>query len=118
LTGRDVLDRLLRIAVHECGEEGPAAYDEDGFFLSLIAEGIKLEGGISLVVHTNDHLPPHVHVQRPGEKDIRLSLEDGSLLDDLPQGVSARKVRHMQQLAAEHGGILQAWWDKGPGRTQ
>ncbi|TDU84011.1 uncharacterized protein DUF4160 [Kribbella voronezhensis] len=118
LTGQDVLDRLSRMAVHEFGEEGPAAYDEDGFFLSLIAEGLKLEGGISLVVHMNDHQPPHVHVKRPGENDIRLGLADGSLLDDLPPGASARKIRHMQQLVAEHGALLQTWWDKGPGRQQ
>ena len=105
------------MAVYEFGEEGPAAYGADGSFLSLIANGIKLEGGISWIVHTNDHRPPRVQVKRPGTNDIRLSLEDGSLLDRWPPGVSARKVRQMQQLAAEHGALLQTWWDKGPGRT-
>lgn len=44
LTAEDVLARLTRIAVHEFGTEGPAAYDEDGFFLALTAEGLRVEG--------------------------------------------------------------------------
>lgn len=43
LSPRDVLDRLARIAIHEFGDEGPAGYDEDGFFVSLTAEGLRLE---------------------------------------------------------------------------
>lgn len=75
LTSYDVLARLTRIAVREFGTEGPAAYDEEGFFLALTTEGLRMECGATLRVHTNDHPPPHVHVERPGQVDIKINLE-------------------------------------------
>ncbi len=115
LTPDHVLDRLWRIAVHEFGVEGAAAYDEDGFFLSLTAEGLQLEGGVTLRVHTHDHPPPHVHVQRPGEIDVRINLESGELLGPVPAGVSAKKLRGLRAAVRESHDRLSNWWEKNHG---
>ncbi|MFD1848011.1 hypothetical protein [Arthrobacter flavus] len=40
ITPEHVWERLYRIAIGEFGVMGPAGYDEDGFFLSLTAEGL------------------------------------------------------------------------------
>ena len=103
------------MAVHEFGVEGPAASDEDGFFVSLTAEGLQLEGGVTLRVHTNDHPPPHVHVQRPGEPDIRINLESGDLLQPVPAGTSAKKLRKFQEVVQESHALLSSWWEKNYG---
>lgn len=112
LTSDHVLDRLRRIAVHEFGIEDPAAYDEDGFFLSLTAEGLHLEGGVTLRVNPRDHLPPHVHVQRPGEIDVRINLESGELLDPVPKGLSSKKLRGFRAAVLESHDLLSDWWEK------
>ncbi|GAB3141730.1 hypothetical protein GCM10027057_25770 [Marisediminicola antarctica] len=52
----------LYIPVHEFGHEGSAGFDSDGFFISLIAEGLKIDGGVTLRVFPNDHPPARLHV--------------------------------------------------------
>lgn len=59
------------------GEERAAGYDEDGFLASLTAEGIRMDSGETIRIHANDHPPPHVHVQRPVTRDIKINLETG-----------------------------------------
>jgi len=115
LTAEDVLARLTRIAVHEFGTEGPAAYDEDGFFLALTAEGLRVEGGVTLRVPTNDHPPPHVHVQRPGLADIKISLETGEPIEPVPTDASAKKLRGLQAAVRENRSQLVDWWEKNHG---
>lgn len=116
LTPDQVLDRLLRTAVHHFGDGGPASFDEDGFFLSLVADGLQVQGGVTLRVHTLDHPPPHVHVQRRGEEDIRINLETGELLDRPPAGVKSRQLRGFQAQVNKNFDTLGAWWEKSHGR--
>jgi len=52
----------LHIAVHELGHEGSAGFDSDGLFISLIAAGLKIDGGVTLRVFPNDHPPPRLNV--------------------------------------------------------
>ena len=115
LSSDDVVARMTRIAVHEFGEEGPAAYAEDGFFVSLTAEGLRVEGGVTLRVYANDHPPPHVHVQRPGAFDIKINLQTGELMEPLPVGVSMKKLRGFRDAVLESHEILGGWWEKNHG---
>lgn len=110
LTGNDVIERLYRMAIHQFGEEGQAGYDEQGFFISLTAAGLRLEGGVTIVVHTRDHPPPHVHLERKGEPDIKFDLATGDLLSDLPRGVKASALRRYQSLIFDNRQLLGGWW--------
>lgn len=117
LTPQDVLDRLTRILVSAFGVGGPAAYDEDGFFLSLTAEGVRPEGSITLHVNTNDHPPPHVHVLKPGMKGkLKIDLETGEFIGDVPRGLVG-KTRGIRRAVEENRTRLMSLWEKGPGRA-
>lgn len=115
LTPRDAVARLHRIAVHEFGREGAAGYDADGFVVSLTAEGLRLEGGVTLVINPHDHPPPHVHVKRPGETDIRINLETGDVLGALPRGVRSPQLRTFVAAVSESFDVLGRWWEKNHG---
>ena len=112
LTPDDVEARLHRIAVREFGELGPAGYDEEGFFTSLTAEGLRLEGGVTLFVHTNDHPPPHVHVRRRGHEDVKINLETGAVEGKLPSDVRQKQLNGFRSAVSESFGILGAWWER------
>lgn len=51
--------------------------------------------------------PPHVHVQFGGE-EVRINLQDGSLLDPAPKG-HARKVRRLYR---KHLEAIRAAWER------
>lgn len=107
-----VFSRLGNIAIREFGQEGPAAYDEDGFYLSLVAAGLEIAGGVRLVVHTNDHPPAHVHIEAksiPGLR-LRLRLDNAEPLDPIPDGW-AKKTRRIQLALRENHQLLSGWWE-------
>ena len=88
-------------------------FDEEGFLLSLVADGLKLEGGVTLQVYSNDHPPPHVHVlvrSQPRLK-LRIRLDNGEPMDD-PGSVRAKELRRFSELVVEHNKLLTAWWMK------
>jgi hypothetical protein len=116
LTRAQIEDRLHNIAVRDLGELGPAGYSADGFFTSLVADGIQVEGIGHFVVHSNDHDPPHVHVQPFGQNvDLRFSLETGELLDERPRGVKSKQVKNMTKALFDIHDELGAWWEKAQG---
>lgn len=114
LTRAHVEDRLHNIAVRDLGVLGPVGYDEDGFWMSLVADGVRKEGIGWFKVYPNDHDPPHVHVRPFGEDfDIRLSLETGEELDPRPRGLKSKQIKNMQKALVEMHDELGAWWAKG-----
>lgn len=116
LTRTDIERRLHNIAVLDFGELGSAGYDEDGFFTSLVADAIRVEGIGHFIVHPNDHNPPHVHVQPFGrDVDLRFSLETGDLLDERPPGVRSKHVKKMKKALLDIHAELGAWWEKAQG---
>lgn len=115
LTIDDAIERLRRIAVREFGQIGPVGYDEDGFITALVAEGVRIEGGVRLVVHTRDHQPPHVHVQRVDAPDVVVQLVTGEVLRE-PPGVRAKDLRGFQRAVMEiHQTELRGFWEKAHG---
>lgn len=115
LTVDDVLERLRRIAVHQFGKEGAAGYDDEGFLISLTAEGIRMDSGETIRIHANDHPPPHVHIQRPGKRDIKIDLETGDVIGELPRDVKAKQLRGFRATILENCDQLGAWWLKNHG---
>lgn len=115
LTFGDVVERLRRIAVHEFGEEGAAGYDDQGFLISLTAEGLRMDSGETIRVHANDHPPPHVHIQRPGKHDIKINLETGDAMGDLPRDVRTKQLKGFRAAINENFEQLGAWWEKNHG---
>jgi hypothetical protein len=67
-------------------------------------------GGYRIVVYSNDHRPPHVHVV--GEGHARLEL--GKTADDVrlteQDGVSPRDLRRIvREIIARHSECLAGW---------
>ena len=115
LSAKDILDRLERIAMHEFGEnqgEWPIAFDEDGWMTALIAEGLQMEGGVNLFICTRDHQPPHVHIKRRGEKDIKINLGTGKVEGSLPQGVRPKQLAKFGELVEEQHAVLSERWTR------
>lgn len=112
----DVEARLYRLAVRDLGVSASAGYDEDGFFLALVADGKDVEGIGRFIVYSNDHDPPHVHVKPYGsDVDLKFSLETGDLLGEQPRGVTSKQVKNMRAALREIHAELGAWWEKAQG---
>jgi hypothetical protein len=123
IEAEDVLSRIVQMALHEFGKnqnEWPMTFDDEGFIAVLTAEGIRLEGGLSIHVWPNDHPPPHVHILKQSESDssyIKINLATGALEGDLPDWANAKQLKKMQALVVKHHGQLAAWWEKNHGEA-
>ncbi|MFC8797315.1 DUF4160 domain-containing protein [Promicromonospora sp. NPDC057138] len=113
LTADDVLERIGRLVVHVSDMQGPAGYDDEGFFISLVADGLKLEGGVSLHVYPLDHDPPHVHVKRQGKSEFKIDLRSGDVIGDHPKDLSSRDLKQIKATVLECSTALNDWWNKG-----
>lgn len=103
---------------HALGNENPnAAFDEEGFFISLVAAG-KKHDGITLQVNTNDHNPPHCHVLVKGEpgKKLRIDLTTGEFMDDVPKKIKTQTKR-IKALFVENQDALSELWDSYQGNA-
>ena len=72
------------------------------------------EGGFRVVIHTHDHLPPHVHVQKEG-KDARVYLTPVALWDS---DLTDRQTRQAVALVRENREILLAKWNEIHGKNE
>jgi hypothetical protein len=118
LTPEHVMQRLKNIADHAFGNESVRGCDEDGFIISLTAEGLPIPGGVTLYVYANDHPPPHVHIKLRAHPnaEIRISLETGEFLDDAPRGLASKKLRGFQAAVRENHAVLASWWESYQGK--
>lgn len=111
ITADHVLDRFGRMLEHALGNGNPnAAFDEEGFFISLVAKGIK-QDGITLTVNTDDHNPPHCHVLVKGEpgKKLRIDLSTGEFMDDVPKKIQPQKKRIKAMFAKNQDALSEIW---------
>jgi hypothetical protein len=68
--------------------------------------------GFRIVIFTNDHSPPHVHVVGPGgEAKITLEGPDGLALDWVRGIAMADMRRIMQEVQRERRRLIEAWRD-------
>jgi hypothetical protein len=112
-TPEHVMGRLKNIADRAFDNQTVMGFDEDGFVVSLIAEGLPLPGGVTLYVYANDHPPPHVHITvraHPNAK-IRINLETGEYLDDAPRGLASKRLKGFQTAVRENHPLLASWWE-------
>ena len=120
VTAEHIAVRVAGMIQHAFGihEGDAAAYDADGFIVSLTAERLNLGNGVALVIHAGDHDPPHAHVVIPGLKLKRLTLNLAALEieQDLPSGWS-KKGRKTRREARDHIETLTSWWNKNRGPT-
>ncbi|RVW02432.1 DUF4160 domain-containing protein [Rhodococcus spongiicola] len=112
ITPEHVLQRLKNIADHIFENEVVAGFDSDGFLVALIAEGLRLQNGVTLIVRTNDHPPPHAHIKVRAypEADLKVDLTTGELSGNVPKGLSAKDIRGFQDLVGKHHDQLASWW--------
>ena len=113
LTPEHVIQRLKNIADHAFGNETVLGFDEDGFVISLTAEGLPLPGGVKLYIYPRDHPPPHAHIEIRSHPDIklRINLETSEFMDSAPSGLAGKKLRGMRKAVIENHGILSSWWE-------
>jgi hypothetical protein len=100
--------------------DGNAAYDEDGFHLSLTADAIQLEGGVELHVYAGDHPPAHVHIKvNAKDAEVIILLETGGVRKDTRNGkLKAKEVRKLQDIVTgpQSEALAVLWAKNGPDR--
>jgi hypothetical protein len=112
LTPEHVFSRLSDILEYALGQGEEMGLDEDGFHRALVADGYRLEGGVTVRMCTRDHPPPHVHIEIKGEPRLRLRmhLESGQLLDSpQPPGLK-KKLEIARAFIAEYRDKLHTRW--------
>lgn len=112
ITPEHVMTRLKGIVDHVFGNQSSIGYDEDGFVTALTAEGLPVPGGVTLVVHSNDHPPPHVHIElrsHPGQT-LRIRLDTAEFMDEAPKGVNTKRLKGLQRAIRENHEVLATWW--------
>jgi hypothetical protein len=108
-------NRLRAMLEYQFGHGAQLGFDENGFLVSLVADGWQLEGSISVHLYPNDHPPPHVHVRFRGEPRWRLRLAiatgvAGEPLDEfIPTGWS-KKARKARKFVVESQDLLIGRW--------
>lgn len=113
ITLEHVFMRLKNIADHIFGNETFMGFDDEGFVISLVAGGIRLEGGLTLRVWPNDHPPPHVHIEVKAHPEwkIRVNLETIELMDELPSALKAKQFSGFLDAIRECHPKLAGWWE-------
>lgn len=120
IEAEDVLDRLVRMVLHQFGENYDAwsmAFDDEGFLESLTAEGMRLEGGISIHVWPNDHPPPHVHILKKSASDgndLAINLATGEPEGELPDWVDRKQLTKIRRSSSS---ITRCWLPGGSRTT-
>ena len=56
-----------------------------------------------------------MHIQRPGKRDIKIDLETGDVIGELPRDVKANQLRGFRATIVENFDQLGAWWLKNHG---
>lgn len=113
LTAEHVIERLERMITHALGlEPEAAAYDDEGFFLSLVGAG-KRQDDITLNVNTLDHNPPHCHVDVKGEnhKKPRINLETGEFMDEIPKKLQPKRKKIEKMFQRYSDPLMTLWKD-------
>jgi predicted ABC-class ATPase len=70
------------ILEYALGNGADLGLDEEGFLVALVADGHRLQFGVTVRLCTRDHPPPHVHIEVKGEPNLklRMDLRTGELL--------------------------------------
>lgn len=112
LTVEHVLNRLSAMTAYELGNGAEQGYGPDGFLVALTADSYVVGSNVKVHLNTNDHPPPHVHIEVRGELDskLRLAIETGEPLDDLPSAKLRKKLNLAAGFVVEHKGLLLARW--------
>lgn len=74
--------------------------------MPIVAE----EGEFKFIVRTREYPfePPHVHVRYAEGKDVRINLENGSLMDRPPRG----KAGAIRRAYRKHAAVIREKWEE------
>lgn len=113
LTDEHIVQRLTDVANFALGNGAELGFGPDGFLVSLVSDGMRLEGGVTLQVYSNDRPPPHVHVLLRGQPKVtlRIRLDNGEPMD-APPSIRSRDMRRFTELVLENSETLIGWWQK------
>lgn len=105
------------MAEYEFGRGAELGLTAEGFYNAIVADGWVLDGNVKLRMWSNEHPPPHVHLEfkdNPKLK-LRMGIETGELLGgNAPDGWSKRlkkiaaQVQVMAPLLMEHWAKVEA----------
>ena len=82
--------------------------------------------GLELFFYSNDHLPPHFHVKKVGEREIRVNIDTSTEANGIDfsyvfpkqqrknfRGISGQQQRQIAKLVVEHRlELLEEWNSK------
>lgn len=113
LTAEHVLLRLENILEYDLAEGKNFGLSDDGFLNALVADGWRLERGVTVRMYPNDHPPPHVHLRFRSHPrlDLRVSIETGELLDDDAPDGWAKRIRSASSQVLDQRSILIERWN-------
>lgn len=119
ITPEHVERRLANIVDYAFDTMTFGGFDEDGFYLSLVADGLAVPGGITMHVYGNDHPPPHAHITLKGDPrvNVRIDLTTGEFIGDPPRGLPGKKLRKFKTVVLENHELLAELWEKHHGET-
>jgi hypothetical protein len=69
---------------------------------------VVTEDGYRFKIYPNDHIPAHVHVQKP-ENEARVALETFEVVSN--EGFNSRELRAVVELVEKHQATLLSVWD-------
>jgi Domain of unknown function (DUF4160) len=65
------------------------------------------EDGYRFYVWSNEHMPPHVHVEKDSAW-AKLNVETGRITES--KGVKGRKRRKIERIFKSNSAKIKAWW--------
>ena len=71
--------------------------------------------GLTIWFYSNDHTPPHFHVKKAGEWELRVNFQLDDEMFEVKWSnrvISSRVKRKIRKLVEEHRADLQIQWDQ------
>ncbi len=86
-------------------------YGADGFLVALVSDAWTIHGNLEVRMNSQDHPPPHLHIEFRGERGrLRIRLEDGVLIDEQPQWLHRKQLESIRTfIVAESTTLMQGW---------
>lgn len=73
--------------------------------------GVTNRGGIKIIVHSNDHIPPHFHAHNP-EFEAKFRIDTGELIEVVsgsPRGKYLKAIQRWYEITANRFNLCERW---------
>lgn len=113
LTPEHVADRLQGMALYQFGNGAEMGYGPEGFIVALVADAWTIEGNLKVRMNSQDHPPPHLHIEFRGERGrLRIRLDDGELMDERPRWLKRKQLGSIRGFIVAESAMLTQMWSQ------